>query len=405
MSKTARIVISIIVLGVVAAAIAIFFPTLKNLASGAQLYTASEVQQAHDDGYEEAKTNENAYKQLINELNTTINTLQSTVERLTVEKDALAASDSSKSQTISEKEQTIETLQAQITQLQSQIAQLQAQITSYEEIIESLRKSEQIKITFVDSDDSLIDIKYVDSDETVSIEDPASNEHKQFYRWLNNGVAVDLTNATFNTDTTLKAQYKYLVYLDLSISNNNEYSYGSTYHQTMMVVEGTDLDLTEFVPAIGSIGYYDNGTRAVKVREYSFYEDFTSQNVTNIDDISHVTVDEPKYIKQQIYSLRGVQFVKYLDRATTPETLALVGSVTFYEPDGTIVVPEVLSDCNAYKELDVVTNGAEYDVSYAIDGVTNHYNENGIQDINAYHPTKGYVLILAYYAAEIDYGR
>ena len=202
------------VIAVLGIALAIFWPSVKNLVSGAQLYNASDIEQAYNDGYDDAKTNEVSYSALIEELNGELAELRTSVANYTNQISTLNSTVATLTATNTADEATIASLRAQIATLNETIAGLQSSIATYEALIEEFRQANQIQVTFKLDDNTVYDIQYIDSGDTVSaVTNPESTNRKVFDYWTVNNVQVDLANQTFSEDTVVMAHYttRYLV--------------------------------------------------------------------------------------------------------------------------------------------------------------------------------------------------
>ena len=244
------------------------YEKVKEGFSGTGLYTKEDLDNAYEDGYNNALEEKDELLELIAKYEEVINTQVETINQLTTEKNELNKVIAERQQDVddllrlksvlqeqvnslqktidgkdgtigemtAEKQamlETVDRLNFEIAQLNEQIdglnqkinshlttvqelnqtiAELQKTIAYYEEYVAQFQTSDQAIVTF-EFDGSVYDVKTVKKGEKVTVTDPPSTQYVIFNGWMLDGEPLDLSTYTVTGNVRIIADvtYKYIV--------------------------------------------------------------------------------------------------------------------------------------------------------------------------------------------------
>lgn len=256
MSRGGKIAIAVIVLALVVC-IYLFWPAITGAINGNKYYTANDVQNAYNQGYDNGVGDKSQYEQLINSykekiqgLNLTIAKMDKTITDL---RDTIAKKDAK----IKELEKQIEELlpykdkvqelNELIDKLDKTIKAQEKTIKYYEDRISDLEDDDTIFITF-EANNSVYSVeKIARGAKVTTIVNPTSSDRVRFAGWLLDGVLIDVNTYIFNSSVKLVAQFDYAHSVRFMVD-------GACYNE-QLVIEGNSATLPD-TPTLTDDGAY-----------------------------------------------------------------------------------------------------------------------------------------------------
>lgn len=256
--------VSVLVIGLTAILIYCFWPAIQGTVESTKYYTAEELQDSYDSGYEDGCKSETEltsqvkyYKNLVDEYNKQVKVLNTEVSdlnkknnnclnqiqvlndeknELTKQVKNLKTLNTSNESTITSLENKIKDLEKQISelsvdsenstnvikQLNEKIKSLQSSVSYYENYIATLESENQVVATF-EYDNSVLCIQVVNKGSKLSVSVPEDTEYMIFNGWKIDDKPIDLETYTITSNIKIVADitYKYNVKFMVDITEHN----------------------------------------------------------------------------------------------------------------------------------------------------------------------------------------
>lgn len=283
-----KIIVSVILTGLLAYGIYWSVTNWSTLSliftgNGANIYTALDLENAHEDGYNEGVEDKEAYVVLIDGYRETILIIQD-------EKTLLQ-------QQISEL--TEEDYPGQIESLNEQIAQLEYQLTYYQQLLEAYEQGENFIVTFKIGNE-VYDVIFIAPAETIGSLDTPINESYVFNYWEVGGVQID-SSYIVNSNITVNANVTY--YRNIQFVVDGEEYDNQTVLEGETVVAPINPEREGYIFVgwfVGSIEFNfetlittdliitavfeeeEETVTAIVISSAGFYEAFTNPEITDI---------------------------------------------------------------------------------------------------------------------------
>ncbi|HJD05829.1 MAG TPA: InlB B-repeat-containing protein [Candidatus Onthoplasma faecipullorum] len=250
--KIIAIVVSILAITAIGCFVGLNWKSIKAMLSGAQIYTAEQMEESYNQGYADANTNEDTYlqqidyyKNLVEDNELEIENLNNEITNLTNTNDSYQSQITNLNGIIEENENTIESLQSTISDNNTTISGLNTQISGLNNEIDSLEsdiEDLQNELSQAGKDYQILQAELTTkTNQVISLQNQVNNLQK-LVNQLNATNELNLTTiSTLNSQIeTLNSQISDLTYQ----INNNDSTVASLNNQIAQLQE--------------SISYYEN---------------------------------------------------------------------------------------------------------------------------------------------------